>query len=72
MESILGALMLENGISTQDVPHESMFQSLATFMKKYGTVKAEAEKITGYVDQLDAAMRQFTVRPAVFELSIHF
>ena len=72
LESILGALMLENGISIRNVPHRSKFQGLATFMKRYGTVKVEAEKIRGYIDQLDAAMKQFTVRPAALDLSIHF
>lgn len=64
--------MLENGISTRTMPHESKFQNLATFMKRYGTVKLEAEKIGGYIDQLDSAMKQFTVRLVAFDLSIRF
>ena len=64
--------MLENGISAQDVPHGSVFQNFGTFMKRYGTVKVEADKIRGYVEPLDAALKQFTVRPAASDLSIRF
>lgn len=64
--------MLENGISTRNVPHGSKFQNLATLMKRYETVKVEAEKISGYVDQLNGSMKHFTVRPAALDLSTHF
>lgn len=64
--------MLENGISTATVPDESKFRSLITFMKQYGTVKVETETISGYNNQLDDAMNQFTVRLAVIgSLHVH-
>lgn len=57
--------MLENGISATTVPQNSRFRNLATFMKRYGTVKVEAETIGGYANQLDDAMKQFVVRQTV-------
>lgn len=59
--------MLENGISATTVPHEPKFQGLTTFMKRYGTVKVEAETINGYAGQLDDAMKQFMVCQTVIQ-----
>ena len=53
--------MLEHGISQQNLPKETEFRGLATFMKDYGTTKVDGDQITGYLKKLDDAMRHFNV-----------
>jgi hypothetical protein len=53
--------MLEHGVSQQTLPNETRFQRLTIFMKDYGTVKMDGDRITGYLKRLDDAMKHFNV-----------
>jgi hypothetical protein len=53
--------MLENGISRQTLPNDTRIGRLVTFMKDYGTAKMDGERITGYLKNLDEAMKHFNV-----------
>jgi len=61
LNGILAAAMLEHGISQQTLPNEMRFQRLVTFMKDYGTAKMDGDRITGYRNKLDEAMKRFNV-----------
>jgi hypothetical protein len=53
--------MLEHGISQQTLPNETKSRNLVTFMKEYGTVKMDGDRITSYLKRLDEAMKDFNV-----------
>ena len=53
--------MLEHGVSQQTLPNEKRFQRLVTFMKDYGTARMDGDRITGYLNRLDKAMKNFNV-----------
>ena len=61
LNGILAAAMLEHGVSQQTLPNEMRFQKLVTFMKDYGTAKMDGDRITGYRNKLDEAMKRFNV-----------
>jgi hypothetical protein len=61
LNGILAAVMLENGISQQSLPNETRFRRLVTLMKEYGTAKMDGDRITGYLNKLDEAMKHFNV-----------
>jgi hypothetical protein len=58
--------MLEHGISQQSLPNETKFQRLVTFMKDYGIAKMDGDRITGYLQRLDEAMKHFNVSLSEF------
>jgi hypothetical protein len=61
LNGILAAAMLEHGVSQQTLPNEKRFQRLMTFMKDYGTARMDGDRITGYLNRLDEAMKNFNV-----------
>jgi hypothetical protein len=61
LNGILAAAMLENGISQETLPNEMRFRRLMTFMKDYGTARMDGDRITGYRNKLDEAMKRFNV-----------
>jgi hypothetical protein len=53
--------MLEHGVSQQTLPEEMGFRRLAMFMKEYGTMKTDGDRIADYLNKLDDAMKHFNV-----------
>jgi hypothetical protein len=69
LNGILAAVMLEHGISQQTLPKDTRIGRLVTFMKDYGTVKMDGDRITGYLKRLDEAMKHFNASLSNFLLS---
>jgi hypothetical protein len=61
--------MLEHGISQQNLPNETRFRRLVTFMKEYGIAKMDGDRINGYLKKLDEAMKHFNVSLSDFRVA---
>jgi hypothetical protein len=58
--------MLEHGISQETLSNKTGFGRVVTFMKDYGTAKMDGDRITGYLQKLDDAMKHFNVSISCF------
>jgi hypothetical protein len=61
--------MLEHGISQENLPNETRFRRLVTFMKEYGTAEMDGDRINGYLKTLDEAMKHFNVSLSDFRVA---
>jgi hypothetical protein len=61
---------LEHGISQENLPNETRFRRLGTFIKDYGTAEMDGDRVSGYLKTLDEAMKHFNVSLSDFRAAI--